>query len=48
MAVCLPKKCEAMYDNETYSHSDGVFRLNISGRNMIARLHMDNHYITLK
>jgi len=42
------KICEAMSDNETYGHSDSVFRLNKSGKNRIARLHTDNHYITLK
>ena len=47
MAECLPKICEAMCDDKTYGHSDGVFRLT-SGKNRIARLHMDNHYITLK
>jgi len=27
MVICLPKICEAMCDNKTYLHSDGVFRL---------------------
>ena len=48
MAECLPKVCESMCDNETYGHSDGIFRLNTFGKNRIARLNMDNHYITLK
>jgi len=46
MAECLSKICEAMCDNETYSHSDDVFILNTSVKNWILRLHMDNHYIT--
>jgi len=48
MAESLPKLCEAMCDNETQDHRDGVFRLSTTGKNRIARLHMDNHYITLE
>ena len=44
MVECLPKIYEAMCDDKTYGHSDGVFRLT-SGKNRIARLHMDNPYI---
>ena len=28
--------------------TDGVLRLNTTGKNRIASLHMDNHYITLR
>ena len=43
MAECLPKICEALSHNEIYGHLDGVFRLNTTGKNRIARLQMDNH-----
>jgi hypothetical protein len=45
MVECLPKIYEAMCDDKTYGHTDGVFRLTF-GKNRIARLHMDKHYIT--
>jgi hypothetical protein len=48
MADFLPRICEAMCDNERYSHSDGPFRLNTTRSYRIARIYMDKHYVLLK
>ena len=48
MAVCLPRICQSMCDNEQYGRSDDPFRLNTNGSYRVARLYMDKHYVALK
>ena len=48
MAECLPRICESMCGSTQYGCSDGAFRLNTTGNVKVARLYIEEEYITLK
>jgi hypothetical protein len=47
LAEILRRICEAMCGDEQYGHKDGDFKLNTTGSYMVARMYLQNEYISL-